>query len=347
MKPPSEQVTEQPVPRGREPSLEARMDRADSHGTSDDGPTLGRYRLRAQLGAGAMGAVFEAEDTTLGRTVALKVLHRELSEQDRQRIQREALALARLSHPNVVHLYEIGREEERTFIAMELVRGRTLDHWQRERPPWRECLGVYLQAGQGLAAAHAVGLVHRDFKPSNCIVGDDGRVRVLDFGLARAVEQDDDIDGREEGEGKPVTKDAPLGARLTQTGAVVGTVAYMPLELLMGSPASVASDQFGFCVSLYEIHPRGSQPRDTTRLLAETLGILRGCPLVRSGRESTWVDGIRHRSSKTLLDGTARDRGGLEGVPSQRQRAPVPRKRNPRRRASWARDAPSQRQVGP
>jgi hypothetical protein len=105
---------------------------------------------------------------------------------------------------------------------------------------------------------------------------------------------------------------------VTKPGEVMGTVAYIPLEQLQGQVADERADQFSFCVSLYEIHPRGSQPRDTTRLLAETLGILRGCPLVRSGRESTWVDGSRHRSSKILRDVIARDRGA-----SVATRAPV------------------------
>jgi len=248
-----------------------------------------------------MGAVYEAEDATLGRTVALKVLHRELSEHDRQRIQREALALARLSHPNVVHVYEIGREEERTFIAMELVRGQTLDRWQREHLPWRECLRVYLQAGQGLAAAHAVGLIHRDFKPSNCILGEDGRVRVVDFGLARAAERVEDGEAETEHDGGSASEAQPLEARLTQTGAVVGTVAYMPLEQLMGTPASTASDQFSFCVSLYEaLH--GSRP-----FAGQELGKLTRS--LRLGRVEPAPKGSRvpARLRRVLLRGLSRE----------------------------------------
>src|SRR4029079_6086140 len=127
-----------------------------------------------RLGAGAMGSVYEARDEDLDRAVALKLVRADLSERARQRMQREALALARLSHPNVVQIYEIGRAEDgRTFIAMELVRGRTLEQWQRSppRPGWHEALRLYAQAGEGLAAAHAEGLVHRDFKPGNCMLG--------------------------------------------------------------------------------------------------------------------------------------------------------------------------------
>jgi serine/threonine protein kinase len=207
---------------------------------------------------------------------------------------------------------------------MELVRGRSLAEWARQepRPGWRECVQVYVQAGEGLAAAHAKGLVHRDFKPGNAVIDDEGRVRVLDFGLAR---QADDVEQERGTDTSAELDDAALATPLTRTGAVLGTLAYMPLEQMRGGQADARSDQFSFCVSLYEIHPRGSQPRDTTRLLAETLGILRGCPLVRSGRESTRVDGSGHRSSKTLLDGNARDRAsvGDEGARRPRQRAPM------------------------
>jgi tetratricopeptide (TPR) repeat protein len=146
----------------------------------------------------------------------------------------------------VVQVHEIGRADGRTFIAMELVRGQPLDQWQQARPGWRECVHVYLQAGQGLAAAHAEGLVHRDFKPSNCILGDDDRVRVLDFGLARLHEPASEAsDGEPHGEHRPADG-------LTQTGTFMGTLAYMPLEQLSGKVADAASDQFSFCVSLYE-----------------------------------------------------------------------------------------------
>lgn len=223
----------------------------DVRGQRGEPSTLGRYLLRRPLGAGAMGAVYEAHDVTLGRTVAIKVLHHELSERDRQRLHREALALARLSHPNVVHIYEIGREHQRNFIAMEYVRGRTLDGWQRGRPSWRECVRVYLQAGQGLAAAHAEGLVHRDFKPSNCILGEDGRVRVVDFGLA-CVADTEHASELDRGDGLVEGFTESLDVRLTRTGAVLGTLAYMPIEQISGAPATRQSDQFSFCASLYE-----------------------------------------------------------------------------------------------
>ncbi len=212
---------------------------------------IGRYLLRRWLGAGGMGVVYEAVDPSLDRPVALKLLERSMDEEARLRMEREAKALARLSHPNVVQIYEIGWESGHTFIAMELVRGQTLDGWQRTGPGWRECVRVYLQAGRGLAAAHAEGLVHRDFKPSNCILGEDGRVRVLDFGLARQRELFGPPSTSQE-EPSLTRSGSLVSDQLTETGAFIGTPAYMPLEQLEGKRVDAAGDQFSFCVSLYE-----------------------------------------------------------------------------------------------
>jgi predicted Ser/Thr protein kinase len=145
---------------------------------------LGRYVVLDSLGQGGMGVVLRAYDRELDRTVALKVLHREIDEQHTQRLRREAQAMAKLSHPNVVQVYEVGEVEGQTFVAMELVKGKTLCEWmQRQpRPGWRECVELFVQVGAGLAAAHERGLVHRDFKPGNAIVDEKGRPRVLDFG---------------------------------------------------------------------------------------------------------------------------------------------------------------------
>jgi eukaryotic-like serine/threonine-protein kinase len=209
--------------------------------------SVGRYHVVRRLGAGAMGAVYEARDPDLDRLVALKLVRADLSESARQRMQREALALARLSHPNVVQVYEIGRLGEQTFIAMELVRGRTFHHFQQAtpRPSWREALRCYAQAGEGLAAAHAVGLVHRDFKPTNCMLGDDGRVRVVDFGLAKDVADEPEV--------LPTSsEDDAAASQLTRTGTLLGTPAYMPPEQLGMGPVDAAADQFSFCVALYE-----------------------------------------------------------------------------------------------
>lgn len=209
---------------------------------------VGRYSIDRKLGEGAMGVVYEGRDEALDRTVALKVIRTSAWDggDATSRFQREAQALARLSHPNVVTIHEIGEHEDQLFIAMELVRGRTLREWVRdEKPDWRTSMPIFVQAGRGLAAAHAAELVHRDFKPANCIVGDDGRVRVLDFGLARGLASEDEAT-----ESRPSMK--VLEATLTATGALVGTPAYMAPEQLRGRAVDAASDQFAFCVALYE-----------------------------------------------------------------------------------------------
>ena len=152
-----------------------------------DGLTVGRYRLGQQLGAGAMGMVFEAHDPQLHRRVAIKLLHPGVSDgPDGARLLREARSMAQLAHPNVVTVHDAGRAGSQVFVAMELVDGVTLGTWlsnaKRERD---DILGVFAQAGRGLDAAHRVGIVHRDFKPENVMLGSDGRARVADFGLAR------------------------------------------------------------------------------------------------------------------------------------------------------------------
>jgi tetratricopeptide (TPR) repeat protein/predicted Ser/Thr protein kinase len=209
---------------------------------------LGRFSVLGILGRGAMGTVLEAYDDTLARTVALKLLHGRVDELRKDRLLREAQALAQLSHPNVVQVYEIGLVEDQMFIAMELIEGQTLRKWQQQRRPWREVVAVYLQAGRGLAAAHARGLIHRDFKPENCMIGDNGRVRVLDFGLARGS----NVAEEPTRPVTPVPEESTLQLRMTQSGKVLGTLSFLPLQQLMGRPADAKSDQFSFCVSLYE-----------------------------------------------------------------------------------------------
>jgi eukaryotic-like serine/threonine-protein kinase len=217
----------------------------------------GRYTVLEPLGQGGMGVVLAAYDSRLDRRVALKLLHSaggssgDSGADANTRLLREAQAMARLNHPHVVHVYDAGAlEDGRIFLAMEYVEGQTLRLWYRERPrPWRELLAAWLEAGRGLAAAHAAGLVHRDFKPDNVLVGRDGRLRVTDFGVARAESLPTTPPPSQVS--LPANSEA-WEAQLTLPGVVVGTPKYMAPELLNGQPADARSDLFAYCVSLYE-----------------------------------------------------------------------------------------------
>ena len=211
-------------------------------------PVLGHFTLGEVLGAGGMGIVFAAQDSRLDRRVALKLVRPGgAGAEARARLVREGKALARLSHPNVVTVYEISAVDEQVFIVMELIDGTTLREWMRgERRPWREIVRVFGAAGRGLQAAHSLGLIHRDFKPSNVLIDRGGAVKVSDFGL---------VDTGEERPG--ATPSAPAVAptaavELTRTGAVMGTPAYMAPEQQHGERVDARADQYSFCLSLYE-----------------------------------------------------------------------------------------------
>ncbi|MBX7081699.1 MAG: protein kinase [Nannocystaceae bacterium] len=244
--------------------------------------TVGRYRVTRRLGAGAMGLVYAARDDALDREVAIKLLQSQLagSEASRQRLVREAQAMARLNHPNVAHVYEVGEHQQQLFIAMELVRGQTLRQWHREGVrDIGEVLAMHLQAARGLAAAHDVGLVHRDYKPDNVMVDEAGRARVMDFGLARASGESL-ASGEQPALGSPadslpgLSHESPLVHDATLTGTVMGTPAYMAPEQLAGHRVDPRADQFAFCVALHEaLH--GHRPFSGTTSSALLRAILR------------------------------------------------------------------------
>ena len=252
---------------------------------------FGRYVIRHKLGAGGMGVVYAAWDAELDRDVALKII-RPIGNVNAKhaRLRREARAMARLSHPNVVPVFDIGTHHGQLFIAMELVRGPSLRTWVRSMseaaetvpgdtdrdtrgdsdparkrltsPGWREVVRVFVDAGRGLIAAHEGGVMHRDFKPDNVLVGRNGHARITDFGLARELAiADPDTSTLPLGDDAPsdapsddlaaLDGDRPLS--LTATGGCSGTPAYMAPELLRGATGDAKTDQFSFCVSLFEV----------------------------------------------------------------------------------------------
>ena len=225
----------------------ARMFESLSAKLFDDGSTvsIGRFELRERLGAGGMGVVMSAFDPQLHRTVAVKVLRDEGDPEEQARLLDEARAMARVRHPNLVTVYEAGTHEDSVYIVMEFVEGGTLRAWQDDGPrSWRDVAQVFVQAARGLAAIHDAGMVHRDFKPDNVLLGDDGRPQVSDFGLARhqpAPMGSTDVEVSENGD-----------ANATLTGALAGTPNYLAPEQWRGEHADAASDQWSFCVALYE-----------------------------------------------------------------------------------------------
>jgi predicted Ser/Thr protein kinase len=298
------------------------------------GENVGRFVLIGLLGRGGMGEVYAAYDPELDRKVAVKILHAR-SEDGEARLLREAQAIAKLQHPNVVVVYDVGKFLDTVFIAMEFVDGNTLGYWIHAAPrTWRETLRHYQAAGRGLAAAHELGMVHRDFKPDNVMLTKDGQIRVMDFGLARQVS---------EGPGKPLTasqisdaraeamtaagrggKDADLqatrllrppsgdnvsqstggmlGLKLTRTGAQVGTPAYMaPEQFTPGRATDARTDQFSFCVALYEAL-YGERPFEGDTMVALTASVLQG--EVRPPPDKTRVPGWVRR---VLLRGLSTD----------------------------------------
>ncbi|HZX00708.1 MAG TPA: serine/threonine-protein kinase [Bacilli bacterium] len=300
------------------------------------GAVVGRYVVGDMLGGGAMGVVHAAWDPELGRRVALKLLHPDEgldAGAARDRLLREAQAMARLQHPNVASVYEVGTVGDRVFLAMELVAGTTLRAWMRPGRPWAEVCDVMVQAGRGLAAAHAAGVVHRDVKPDNILVGDDGRVRVGDFGLARAAGPAGaatsgapggaGIEGAENAEPRPTLPALIEGAEnaeprptsFTRRAAVAGTPAYMAPEALRGGAAGARCDVFGFCVTFFEaLHGAWPFAGGTVAEMLEAIALGRTAPpkrgvpawlmaIVRRGLSARPED--RFPSMAALLDALA------------------------------------------
>ncbi|MCA9655943.1 MAG: serine/threonine protein kinase [Myxococcales bacterium] len=220
------------------------------------GELLGRYVLLEAIGRGGMGVVHSAYDPELDRRVALKLLHAAGDERGSIRLLREAQAMAKLVHPNVVTVHDVGSFEGGVFVAMELVEGTDLREWlNAERHSQAEILEVFIAAGHGLEAAHRVGIVHRDFKPANVLVSRAGEVKVVDFGLARRVDESMDSSDLRSLASELAGSSSSEGAGddgLTRSGALLGTPAYMSPEQHARRPVDAQSDQFSFCVALYE-----------------------------------------------------------------------------------------------
>ncbi|MBL8945554.1 MAG: protein kinase, partial [Myxococcales bacterium] len=258
---------------------------------------VGRYTILRRLGAGGMGTVWSAFDETLDRRVAIKVLvSDDRSDRSRERMLREAKALARLNHPNVVQVFEVGELGDDVYLAMEFVRGESLGDWLEQPRGFAEILDAFVQAGRGLLAVHGARLVHRDFKPHNVVVGDDGRVRLIDFGIARLA----DDGGTDAAPLDLADVDASLD-RLTRTGQFVGTPAFMSPEQLRGNPVDARSDQFSFCVALYRA-VYGSPPFGGEKVGALVLNVLQG-----NFAEPPRVPGVPPRLLPVLRKGLAVD----------------------------------------
>jgi tetratricopeptide (TPR) repeat protein len=314
-----------------ESAAETLVDDEIEYAELGQGATLGRYVIVGELGRGGMGVVYAAYDPELDRKVALKLLtmarEKERSTTGRARLIREAQAMARLTHPNVVTVHDVGLHESMVFVAMEFVDGLTLKDWLAEKKPdWRRALAVACQAGEGLAAAHAAGLVHRDFKPENVMVARDGRVLVMDFGLARATEaRERETPPVEEDLGAPGPSHDSLSSDITRAGAVLGTPHYMAPEQHLGLSTDARTDQFNFSVTLYEAL-YGHRPFEGKKLTELVLNVTGGN--VREPPPGTRVPGwVR----EVVLRGLAVEPEGrwpsMNAMLEQLRADPTPRRR--------------------
>ena len=267
------------------------------------GDTLGRYLVLEQLGAGAMGVVYAAYDPELDRKIAIKILRPHEGKGDRtrrqERLVREAKAMAKLSHPNVGAIYDVGVHGDHVFLAMEFLSGGTLRDWvTAAKRPWRDIVKMFIEVGKGLAGAHAEGLIHRDFKPDNVLIDKNGVPKVVDFGLVRltsaALDRSttgsmDAVATAEDEAGSLPLADTALAA-LTRTGALAGTPAYMAPEQFLGKAIDARTDQFAFCIALYEAL-YGERPfaGNTVITVAEAVTAERIRPLPKSSDIPSWV----------------------------------------------------------
>ncbi len=280
------------------------------------GARVGRYQILGAVGRGGMGEVYAAYHPDLDRRIALKVVQGMggSTGERRARLLREARAIARLSHPNVITVHDAGTFGDHVFIAMELIDGRTIDQWLRaERRSWQQILDVFIAAGRGLAAAHAADVIHRDFKPQNVMIAKNGSVHVMDFGLARFA-PDDTGHTHEVGEDE---SPAPVGS-ITKTGAFIGTPAYMSPEQFRREATDARSDQFSFCVALHEAL-YGTRPAAAR---ADSDGAAAGLSKASTSSVPGWLRGIilrgaaadrerRYRSMEELLAALERGRTRL------------------------------------
>lgn len=289
------------------------------------GSLFGRYVVLELLGAGGMGEVYAAVDPELGRKVALKLVRADGTGSSggsndptgSTRLLREAQALARLSHPNVVSVYDVGVVNGQVFLAMELVTGQSVKEWLAQPRSWREVLNVFCEAGKGLAAAHEAGLIHRDFKPDNILFGSDQRVRVVDFGLARSMASQREDERTAAGPSPLESGPTVLDVQVTQGQFLLGTPSYMAPEHFRGQKVDHHSDQFSFCVALYRAiegtHPFSDDPSAHALFLAVTTSQARPPARVPDWVWAVLARGLsvdpeaRYPSMGALLQALARD----------------------------------------
>jgi serine/threonine-protein kinase len=282
-----------------EPVGRLRQPRPQAGPTLSAGIAVDRYTILGLIGRGGMGEVYAAHDPSLDRKVALKLMRPEAAARDErgeERLLREAQAIASLSHPNVVVVYDVGTFAGRVYIAMEHVDGITLAEWlAAEARSWKDIVHAFLQAARGLSAAHRAGIVHRDFKPQNVMMAADGTARVMDFGLARRIH---DVADERRARLSPTTS-TPFA--LTRTGRQAGTPIYMAPEQFADGDVDARTDQFSYCVALfwalYGQHPFGAGGQLTPGAFAPP-----NAP--RKGVAPSWIRSVLVRGLAT--DPTAR-----------------------------------------